>query len=160
MIVCMTPPLVLMMILSPKKWFVCAKGPIRRLATDMLYGFIVVSATLNKYDCYFYLCHIKENIILPILESIKVILQTLFIDHFGRENSWYIVIRMIKYLNGEVKKLHYPIVLLLIIEFIDTFLTLYQGSRNTGHVKTYLIEVKPLKQTQKPKNPKDRPRII
>ena len=31
---------------------------------------------------------------------------------------------------------------------------------NTGRVKTYLIEVKPLKQTQKPKNPKDRPRII
>ena len=25
---------------------------------------------------------------------------------------------------------------------------------NTGHIKTYLIEVKPLKQTQKPKKPK------
>ena len=73
-------------------------------AIERLYGFIVVSATLNKYDCYFYLCHIKENIILPIPESIKVILQTSFIDLFGRENSWYIVIRMKKYLSGEVKR--------------------------------------------------------
>ena len=31
---------------------------------------------------------------------------------------------------------------------------------NTGKIKRYLIEVKPHKQTQKPKNPKDRPRII
>ena len=59
-----------------KKWFVCAKGPIRRLAIAILNGFTSVSATLNKYDCYFYLCHIKENIILPIPESIKVIPQT------------------------------------------------------------------------------------
>ena len=59
-----------------KKWFVCAKGPIRRLAIAILNGLTSVSATLNKYDCYFYLCHIKENIILPIPESIKVIPQT------------------------------------------------------------------------------------
>ena len=43
---------------------------------------------------------------------------------------------------------------------LDTFRLYIKVQENTGHIKTYLIEVKPLKQTQKPKNPKDRPRVI
>ena len=103
---------------------------------------------------------IKENIILPIPESIKVIPQILFIGHFGRENSWYIVTRMIKYLNGEVKKIALPYrspVDNRVHRYFPDFYIKVQ--ENTGRIKTYLIEVKPLKQTQT-KNPKDRPRII
>ena len=54
-----------------------------------------------------------------------------------------------KILEWGRKRLNYPIVLLLIIEFIDIS-DFHQSSRDTGRIKTYLM-ISPLKQTEKPK---------
>ena len=97
----------------------------------------------------------KENIILLTLESIKVILQTLFIGHFGRENLWCIVIKNEKILEWGSEEIALPYRSPVDNKIHRYFPDFYiKVQENTGRIKRYLIEVKPHKQTQKPKKPK------
>ena len=73
----------------------------------------------------------------------KVIQQTSFTDHFGRENLWFIVTKMKGYLSRGVKSLlpyRSPLDNRVHRYFPDFYIKVQE---NTGHIKRYLIEVKP-----------------
>ena len=53
----------------------------------------------------YYIWHIKDDINQTAQKNILVIQPILFIEVFLREDSWYIVIRRVVYLNGDLKRL-------------------------------------------------------
>ena len=81
---------------------------------------------------------------------IQLILST---DHFGKESLWYIVIKYknIEWGSEETPSIYFP----HDVVFIVTFQIFIKSTRKYWKIKRYLIEVKPLKQTVKPKNSKD-----
>ena len=55
------------------------------------------AGTLNTTIVQLFRWLIGENTIHPFHESTKVIQLTSFIDHFGKESLWYIVIKIQAY---------------------------------------------------------------